>query len=341
MTLNNHQPDSDKPVTPQQARQMLQKGLSDYLAGNGPGTIVFRLKRTKKASETYPLKLTQQQRDVLLQFTQLSRNLKKKIEQAGEGTQIVPVTWNELHKLNDETGRAAYYARNADKKRLMAVMDRVVKFFEEEHAEVFGDTPKKANPTDALYQFKVTLLVAKPLIWRRIQVKDCTLDKLHEHIQTSMGWTNSHLHRFKIGEQRYADPMLMEEDFEEFGYEDSTTTMLSDITPLAGKRFCFEYDYDFGDGWKHEVLFEGCPKMEAGRQYPLCLEGERACPPEDVGGVQGYADFLQAIQDKSHEEREEMFEWVDGWFDPEEFDPVTATKSMKKGLPDWRKEEAM
>jgi hypothetical protein len=74
----------------------------------------------------------------LLQFTKLSRNLKNKIEQAEEGTQIVPVTWNELHKLNDETAQAAYYARNADKKRLMAVMDRVVKFFEAEHAEVIG-----------------------------------------------------------------------------------------------------------------------------------------------------------------------------------------------------------
>lgn len=130
-------PDEDNPLTPAQARQKIQNGLENYLAGNGPETMVFRLKRTKKASETYPLKLTQQQRDELLQFTQLSRNLKKKIGQAGEGTQIVPVTWNELHKLSDETGQAAYYARNADKKRLMAVMDRVVKFFEEEHAEVF------------------------------------------------------------------------------------------------------------------------------------------------------------------------------------------------------------
>jgi hypothetical protein len=197
------------------------------------------------------------------------------------------------------------------------------------------------KPAATVYQFKVMLLRAKPMIWRRIQVRDCTLDKLHEHIQTSMGWTNSHLHRFRIGEQPYADPMLMEEDFEEFGYKDSTTTVLSGIIPKTGKRFRFEYEYDFGDGWKHEVLFEGCPKVEVGRQYPLCLEGERACPPEDVGGVQGYAAFLQAIQDKSHEEREAMFEWVDGWFDPEEFDPVTATKSMKKGLPDWRKEEAI
>ena len=129
--------DDDKPLTPRQARQKLQKGLADYLAGNDPGPIVFRLKRTKKASETYSLKLTQQQRETLLRCTQLSRNLKKKIEQAGDGTQIVPVTWDELHKLEDETGDTAGYARDADKRRLLAVMGRVVKFFEEEHAAVF------------------------------------------------------------------------------------------------------------------------------------------------------------------------------------------------------------
>jgi hypothetical protein len=196
---------------------------------------------------------------------------------------------------------------------------------------------KKAKPTDTVHQFKITLLESNPPIWRRIQVKDCTLDKLHEHIQTVMGWTNSHLHHFKVGEQLYGDPMLMEENMEEMDYQDSTSTKISDILPKTGKRFRFVYEYDFGDSWEHEVVFEGCPKAEAGRQYPICLEGERACPPEDVGGVGGYADFLEAIRDKTHEERAAMFEWVSGWFDPEEFDPVTATKSMKKGLPNWRR----
>ena len=101
----------EKPLTPAQARQKLQRGLEDYLAGNGSEAIVFRLKRTKKANYNYPLKLTQQQRQTLLECTELSRTLRKKIEQAGEGTQVVPVTWNELHKLNDETGQASYYAR--------------------------------------------------------------------------------------------------------------------------------------------------------------------------------------------------------------------------------------
>ena len=106
-----------------------------------------------------------------------------------------------------------------------------------------------------VYQFKITLKGIKPPIWRRIQTKDCTLDKLHEHIQTAMGWTNSHLHQFKIAGQFYGDPMLLEENFE--AIEDSTATKVSKVVPKDGKQFEFQYEYDFGDGWEHEVLFEG------------------------------------------------------------------------------------
>ena len=153
--------DDDKPLTPQSSAEA-PAGSPKVLGRQSPGAIVFSLKRTKKAGETYPLKLTQQQRETLLQCTNLSRGLKKKIEQAGEGTQIVGVTWNELHKLNDEAGQAAIYAPNTDKKRLMAVMSRVVKFFEEEHAEVLNRFPEDRQATsqesDLLYQFKITLL---------------------------------------------------------------------------------------------------------------------------------------------------------------------------------------
>lgn len=328
-------PDDDKPLTPAQARQKLQKGLDDYLAGNDTGPIVFRLKRTKKASHLYPLKLTQQQRETLLECTNLSGKLKKKIEQAGEGTQVVPVTWNELDKLNDETGQAAVYARSPHKKRLLAVMSRVVKFFEDEHAEVFDLATPTAAKTDLRFQFKITLLGSKPPIWRRIQVEDCTLDKLHEHIQTAMGWTNSHLHQFDIKGKRYGDPELLDDGFEDFECEDSTRTFLSDILPKTGKRFAFKYEYDFGDGWEHEILFEGNPPLDPKAKYPLCVEGERACPPEDCGGPWGYADYLAAIRDPKHEQHEELLEWR-GPFDPEAFDAKKATKEMRKGLPDWR-----
>ncbi len=173
--------------------------------------------------------------------------------------------------------------------------------------------PPKSRPSaspDQVYQFKIILKETRPPIWRRIQVGDCTLDRLHEHIQTAMGWTNSHLNQFRIDGTLYADPMLMKEDFEELACKNSTTTKLSQILPASGERFRFEYEYDFGDGWAHDVLFEGRLPAEKGKRYPLCLEGARACPPEDVGGVWGYQDFLAALADPEHEQHGEMREWI-------------------------------
>jgi len=191
--------------------------------------------------------------------------------------------------------------------------------------------------TDLVYQFKITLLGAEPPIWQRIQVQDCMLDKLHEHIQTAMGWTNSHLHEFDIKGQRYGDLQLLDHGFDGGKCFDSTKTNLSQIVPKTDKKFAFKYEYDFGDGWEHEVLFEGSPPVDPKAKYPLCLEGKRACPPEDCGGVWGYNDLLEAIKDPNHEEHESMLEWIDDDFDAEAFNPKQATKAMKKGLPDWRR----
>jgi Plasmid pRiA4b ORF-3-like protein len=199
----------------------------------------------------------------------------------------------------------------------------------------------------------------KPPIWRRIQVRDCTLDKLHERIQTAMGWNTSHLHHFRINDKLYGDPWLMRDNFVEFGYADSTVATLSKILPKSGERFRFEYEYDFGDSWWHDVLFEGCLRADPGQRYPLCLEGERACPPDDVGGTPGYQEFLEVIagpddeqleamadpddeeleafDDLDDERREEYLAWIGGSFDPESFDPEKATKRMRRGLPNWRK----
>ena len=197
---------------------------------------------------------------------------------------------------------------------------------------------KKSKPTDTLYQFKITLLRIEPQIWRRIQVQDCTLDKLHEHIQTAMGWTNSHLHQFEINGEYCGDPELLDDGFDGFEFVDSTKTKLSRILPKAGQRFAFTYEYDFGDSWRHEVLFEGKPPLDSKAKYPLCVEGERACPPEDCGGVSGYGEFLNAIRNPEHQEHASMLQWVGGNFDPEKFNATTASKAMRKGLPDWRNE---
>lgn len=184
-----------------------------------------------------------------------------------------------------------------------------------------------------LYQFKITLLDVNPLIWRRIQVEDCTLDKFHEYIQTAMGWLNCHLHLFEVEGERYGDPEQMDDGFDGFKAKDSTKKLLSSVLPKSGKLFSFRYSYDFGDDWEHEVLFEGSLPVDPKKKYPLCVEGERACPPEDCGGPWGYVDFLAAIKDPKHEEHENMLEWIGGEFNPKTFSAKDATRAMRKGMP--------
>ena len=198
-----------------------------------------------------------------------------------------------------------------------------------------NDEQRVTSVSSQIFQFKITLNASKPAIWRRIHVKDCTLDKLHKHIQTAMGWTNSHLYQFIINKKNFGDPQLLDDGFDDFDFIDSTVTKLSDVVPEHGERFRFLYEYDFGDSWEHEMLFEGCPQVKPGQQFPLCLEGQRACPPEDVGGVWGYQDYLEAIADPKHEEHAEHLEWS-GPFDPNAFDATKQTQLMRQGLPAWR-----
>jgi len=193
-----------------------------------------------------------------------------------------------------------------------------------------------AKKQSVIYQFKIVLLDVEPLIWRRIQVSDGTLDKLHEHIQTALGWTNSHLHQFIIGGKYYGDAKLLDDGWGDTDFIDSTRLRLSKLLEKKRKSFRFVYEYDFGDGWCHEIVFEGTQPLEAGAKYPRCIEGARACPPEDVGGPWGYADFLEAIRDPKHENHEDLLEWIGGAFNAETFDPLETTKDMRRGLPNWR-----
>lgn len=200
--------------------------------------------------------------------------------------------------------------------------------------------PKKRPPTktteQVVYQFKITLLGAKPPIWRRILVPAGTLDDLHEQIQAAMGWTNSHLHQFEIGSRRYGDPEMLDDSWGESETINSLETQLSEL--LGGKRppKKFHYTYDFGDGWEHQIEFEGTVSAEQGKKYPRCTAGKQACPPEDVGGIWGYYAFLEAISDPEHEEHDHYVEWVGDDFDPQEFSVEEATKAMRRGIPSWR-----
>lgn len=153
------------------------------------------------------------------------------------------------------------------------------------------------NKSTEIYQIKVTLRGSKPPIWRRIQVPgDISLGKLHRILQIVMGWTDSHLHQFIVGRTYYGQPdPNYGSDLE---MRNESRVKLQQIAP--GEKFKFIYEYDFGDSWEHELLIEKILPPETGVYYPRCLTGKRACPPEDCGGVWGYADFLDAIRDPNY-----------------------------------------
>ncbi len=292
-----------------------------------------RSKPAPKTSETYPLRLTRTQRESLIQFVRLKRPIKIKLEGAGEGTQFVAVTRKELDHLDDEVGQAAVCAPSPHNQRLVAVLNKIADFFDEEQLSD-SDEPRPCkqapdNYADLLYQFKIVLLDVRPHVWRRFQLRDCTLDFLHETIQAVMGWENYHLHQFVIAGDLYGP--LPPDEFD-FGpkMRDENHVLLSNLLPKTAKRIRWVYEYDFGDGWRHEVLFEGYPPAKKGRKYPLCLDGAQACPPEDCGGPWGYPNFLDAINDPRHEEHEDMREWIGGNFDPNAFDVKKTNREVKK-----------
>lgn len=174
--------------------------------------------------------------------------------------------------------------------------------------------PRTGADASPVYQLKVTLKGIRPPIWRRIQVRaGTTLPQLHDAIQVALGWSDSHLHLFIIGGVEYGLP---DPDFADDMRSEQRVKLGRVITAEKDR---FVYEYDFGDSWTHEVVLEKILPPDPGVRYPRCLTGKRACPPEDVGGIWGYAAFLDAIRDPAHDEHEEMLEWCGGAFDAEAF----------------------
>lgn len=166
-----------------------------------------------------------------------------------------------------------------------------------------------------IYQLRVTLPGIAPPIWRRIQVSgNYSLAQLHRVLQVVMGWENYHLYMFRIGRKKYGPPDP--DGVDDLGMVDTRRIRLAAVAPRAGTTFTYVYDY--GDNWEHEVLMEAILMPGPVVTYPRCLAGERRCPPEDVGGIWGYADYLEAMFDPSHAEHEEKMMWR-GPFDAEAF----------------------
>jgi hypothetical protein len=192
-----------------------------------------------------------------------------------------------------------------------------------------------------ILQFKITLLGTKPPIWRRVLVdKSTTFEHLHHIFQLSMGWTNSHLHEFEINGYRIAEPNKdLDEEFGDKSIDASTVTLDSIITDTKEK---FKYTYDFGDSWEHQIVVEKFLPRDTKTKYPICIDGKLNCPPEDCGGIGGFYELLDIINNKRHPEREEMLEWLGGQYDAEYFDKDEINQQLAsldnyiKELKEWR-----
>jgi len=166
----------------------------------------------------------------------------------------------------------------------------------------------------AIYKLKVTLRGSKPPIWRRFLVpSDITLGKLHVCLQEIMGWDDAHLHQFEARGACYGTP---DPGFEH-DRENEDKAALGQV--LRRRKDRMVYEYDFGDSWRHDILLEDILPPDPSGPYPKVLTGKRACPPEDVGGVYGYQDFLEALADPDHPQHDEIVEWLEDDFDPEAF----------------------
>jgi len=186
--------------------------------------------------------------------------------------------------------------------------------------------PIHSNQT-TIHQLRVTLAETEPAIWRRFLIpSSVTLHRLHLVLQEVMGWTNSHLYRFQIGDKEYGefDP---DNEFNEINFADSHRTKLDKVISTPGA--VFEYEYDFGDSWIHQLVVEKIIIPEASTRYPRCLEGERACPPEDCGGVFGYARLLGIMVNPKHEEYRETMTWLGGRFYPALFSVEKVNRYLK------------
>lgn len=177
---------------------------------------------------------------------------------------------------------------------------------------------KQAKNPIPIYQLKIVLRDIKPSIFRILQIKgNATLGKLHDYIQGVMGWQDCHMHEYKIKGQRYRSSEQM---FEEIDEPDMHDERESRINKLLQEGDTFEYLYDYGDYWEHEITVEKILPSEKDVHYPVCTYGERACPPEDCGGTIGYEELLEILNDPEHEEHEHYSEWAGEDFDPENFD---------------------
>ena len=179
-----------------------------------------------------------------------------------------------------------------------------------------------------IYQINISLKGSKPKIWRRILISsDILLSDFHKIIQTTMGWTNSHLHQFVKNRTFYLERLPDDDMWDELNNVDYKKIKISDL--LKSEKDKIVYEYDFGDGWEHDIVLEKILSYDKNAEYPVCLAGKMRCPPEDCGGVWGYAEMLKILRNPGHGEYESYIQWLPDDFDPASFNQEEVNELLK------------
>lgn len=182
------------------------------------------------------------------------------------------------------------------------------------------------KPAPSIYQLKITLLEIAPPIWRRLQVRSTIwLCCLHSALQVTMGWTDSHLHEFGKGKRRWGIPQYKEDEADDV--MNDSRVRLDTILNIEGETMT--YLYDFGDCWRHAVVLEKIIPPD-GSTKPVCIAGERRCPPEDVGGSHGYQESSKVIFQPGHEEFEHYRQWAGEAVHAEEFNLKAVNDTLER-----------
>jgi hypothetical protein len=174
-----------------------------------------------------------------------------------------------------------------------------------------------------VYTLRITLRSVEPEVWRRIVVRSETpLATFARILERAMGWEGYHLHMLDVGGILFGEP---DEDADYVINERGIT--VRHVLPRVGSAL--RWDYDFGDGWEHDVVVEGIEAPKPKGRYPICLDGARACPPEDCGGVTGYERLRAALADSHDSEHDEYVTWAPEGFDPDVFDLAAANRRLR------------
>jgi len=187
---------------------------------------------------------------------------------------------------------------------------------------------KKSPTPQGIYQLHIALLDITPMFWRRLWMAgNLKLSKLDRVIQEAFGWTNSHLVEFRIAGERFGMTDIESVDGDENLNDDRKFTLARVLKESVTE---FEYEYDFGDGWRHQVRVEGIMAATPYNDWSHCLTGENACPPEDIGGTGGFEDFVRSMADSEDEEHFACWNWHGGPFDPKGFDVNTTNARIRR-----------